>query len=163
MIDTGKADKLVNYKAAGNLVASRHAGLCYIVQARRSPICAPTEVTAEKPPSQQPFGLCTPINPACGGTPTQKSPPSPYFDDRYASSERRLYSGRNFRLPWCGENIALLGNLAFIPIPKLPVRLSHNHHPTAQQNEARGLSSHSSALIYISKYFHIRFSFRHSS
>src|ERR1700734_2033458 len=64
MIDIGEVDKLVNYKAAGNSVASRHAGLYYSVQDRRSPICVPYGATAEKRHRpNKPFGLCTPINP----------------------------------------------------------------------------------------------------
>jgi hypothetical protein len=141
MVDTGEADKLVNYKAAGNSVASRHAGLCYSVQARRSRICAPTEATAEKPPSQQPFGLCTPINPVCGGTPTQSPPPSPYLTIGMLLPNAGYTLEETFVCPGV-EKYRTSGKSRFYPIPKLPVRLSHwgnNHHPTAQQNEARGV------------------------
>jgi hypothetical protein len=54
-------------------------------------------------PSEYALGLRTPINPVCGGTPTQNPP----LTDRCASSERRLNAGytlgKNFRLRQCGE------------------------------------------------------------
>jgi hypothetical protein len=71
-------------------------------------------------PSEHALGLCTPINPVCGGNTTQNPPPSPYLTDRCASSERRPYSWKNFCLRQCGETYRTSGILIVIRFRNCP-------------------------------------------
>lgn len=128
-------------------------------------LCAYRKATAEKTPPvlNKPFGLCTPINPVCGGTPTQNTPPSAYLTTKCASPECRLYSGRNFRLPWHGETIALVGNLFNSETARSPQPLG-KESPYCTAKRKQGAFQVTVPHSYTSaKYFHIRFCFRRSS
>ena len=112
MVDTGEADKLVNYKAAGNSIASRHAGLWYKVRTRFAEalfVRLPKAIAENRHRPNSPFGLCTRLIPVCGGNTHTKTPAFPISDDKAlllptpAILWKKLFIRRGV-----GENIALV-------------------------------------------------------
>src|SRR5271156_5961300 len=129
MIDTGKADKLQGSRQFS------------CKQTRRVMLHCLAEVLFVRLPKPQPKNRrpnspsdCAPrLIPSAGEHP-HKTPRLPHILTIGMLLPNAGYTlEETFRLPWCGETSHYWEIPFSNPIPKLPVRLSNNHHPTAQQ------------------------------